>query len=89
MPLFRVGEWAEEACVTDYYGVTAEELNDDRLGRALERLNKHGQAVQAVLVANADFQLMAPSFLLEKRLPLASVLPARVDWVFSRSFDVG
>jgi len=53
MPLFRVAEWAEEACVTDYYGVTAEQLNDDRLGRALERLNKHGQAVQAVLVANA------------------------------------
>ena len=53
VPLFRVGEWAEEACVTDYYGVTAEQLNDDRLGRALERLNKHGQAVQAVLVANA------------------------------------
>ncbi len=41
-PLFRVAEWAEEACVTDYYGVTAEQLNDDRLGRALERLNKHG-----------------------------------------------
>ena len=53
MPLFRVGEWAEEACVTDYYGVSAEQLNDDRLGRALERLNKHGQAVQAMLVANA------------------------------------
>ena len=53
MPLFRVAEWAEDACVTDYYGVTSEQLNDDRLGRALERLNKHGQAVQAVLVANA------------------------------------
>ena len=53
MPLFRVAEWAEEACVTDYYGVSAEQLNDDRLGRALERLNKHGQAVQAMLVANA------------------------------------
>jgi len=52
-PLFRVAEWAEEASVTDYYGVTAEQLNDDRLGRALERLNKHGQAVQAALVANA------------------------------------
>lgn len=52
-PLFRVGEWAEEACVTDYYGVTAEELNDDRLGRALERLNKHYQVVQAALVTNA------------------------------------
>jgi transposase len=52
-PLFRVAEWAEEACVTDYYGITAEQLNDDRLGRALERLNRHGQTVQAALVANA------------------------------------
>lgn len=40
-PQFRTGEWARQAAVTDYYGLTEEELNDDRLGRALERLNKH------------------------------------------------
>ena len=51
--LFRVGDWAEEASVTDYYGVTQEQLNDDRLGRALDRLSEHGQEVQAALVAQA------------------------------------
>src|SRR5262245_38269081 len=29
--LFRVGEWADQAGVTDYFGVTAEQLNDDCL----------------------------------------------------------
>src|SRR5690349_14640961 len=36
--LFRIGDWAEAAAVTDYYDLTAAQLNDDRLGRALERL---------------------------------------------------
>jgi transposase len=52
-PQFRLGEWARQAAVTDYYGVSEEELNDDRLGRALERLNEHRITVQAALVANA------------------------------------
>jgi transposase len=52
-PLFRVGEWAAEAAVTEYYGLTEQDLNDDRLGRALERLNQHRVTVQAGLVANA------------------------------------
>jgi len=51
--MFRVGDWAEGAAVTDYYGVTKEELNDDRLGRALERLAKHPHVVQAGMVAQA------------------------------------
>jgi transposase len=52
-PLFRVGAWARQAAVTDYYGLTEEDLNDDRLGRALERLNEHRVSVQAGLVAKA------------------------------------
>jgi transposase len=48
--LFRVGEWANKAGLTDYYGVTAEQLNDDLLGRALERLAKCADAVEAALV---------------------------------------
>ncbi len=48
--LFRVGEWADKAGLTDYYGVTAEQLNDDLLGRALERLAKHANVVEAALV---------------------------------------
>jgi hypothetical protein len=51
--LFRVGQWAETAAVTDYFGLTAEQLNDDRLGRALERLNEHAGDIQAALVLKA------------------------------------
>lgn len=51
--MFRIGEWAESASVTDFFDVTAEELNDDRLGRALERIAVHGDAVQAALVLRA------------------------------------
>jgi transposase len=48
--MFRIGQWAEQAGVTDYYDLTAEQLNDDRLGRALERIARHGPAVQSALV---------------------------------------
>ena len=51
--LFRVGDWAQKAGLTDYYGVTAEQLNDDRLGRALERLNDHADTVECGLVTRA------------------------------------
>ena len=48
--LFRTGAWAEQAGLTDYYEVTADQLNDDRLGRALERIAKHGETIQVALV---------------------------------------
>jgi transposase len=48
--LFRVGEWADMAGLTDYYGVTVEQLNDDLLGRALERLAKHAAVIETALV---------------------------------------
>lgn len=48
--MFRIGEWAESASVTQYYSVTVDQLNDDVLGRALERLREHGDNVQATLV---------------------------------------
>jgi transposase len=51
--LFRVGQWAETAALTDYFGLTAEQLNDDRLGRALERLAAHAPDIQAALVLKA------------------------------------
>lgn len=51
--MFRIGEWAESASVTDFFNVTADELNDDRLGRALERVALHGDNVQAALVLKA------------------------------------
>jgi hypothetical protein len=48
--LFKVGDWARKAGLTDYYGLSAEQLNDDRLGRAWERLAAHAPTVQAALV---------------------------------------
>lgn len=45
--MYAVGEWAEEAAVTDYFGLTAEQLNDDRLGRALERIAECGASLQS------------------------------------------
>lgn len=47
---YKIGEWAERAGVCDYYGVSAEQLNDDRLGRALERIATHALSVQSQLV---------------------------------------
>lgn len=48
--LYRIGEWADKAGLTNYYGVTAEQLNDDLLGRALERLSKYADVIEAALV---------------------------------------
>ena len=57
--LFRIGEWAQSAALTDYFDLTVEQLNDDRLGRALERLAAHAPSIQAALVLKAieHFQL--------------------------------
>jgi transposase len=48
--LYRIGAWAHDAGLTDYYGVRREQLNDDLLGRALERLAKYAHVVEAALV---------------------------------------
>ncbi len=57
--LFRIGEWAQAAALTDYFDLTAAELNDDRLGRALERLPRYAETIQAALTLEAieHFQL--------------------------------
>lgn len=51
--LFRIGEWAGKAGVCDYYQLTPEQLNDDRLGRALERIALHREKIQAALTLRA------------------------------------
>ena len=51
--LFRVDDWAQAAAVTDYFDLEPGQLNDDRLGRALERLATHADRVQAALVLRA------------------------------------
>jgi transposase len=57
--MFRIDEWAQSAAVSDYFGLAAGQLNDDRLGRALERIAAHSDAVQtaAVLTAIKEFKL--------------------------------
>ena len=51
--LFRVDAWAQSASVMDYFELETGQLNDDRLGRALERLAAHSDKVQAALVLTA------------------------------------
>src|SRR5215468_4998649 len=45
--MYAIGDWARQAAVTDYYGLSSAQLNDDRRGRALERLADHGAAAQS------------------------------------------
>jgi hypothetical protein len=54
--MYAVGHWAQQAAVTDYFGLTTEQLNDDRLGRALERIAEHGPAVQSAATLAAVTQ---------------------------------
>jgi transposase len=51
--LFRIDVWAQQAGLLDYYGLEPGQLNDDRLGRALERLVTHAESIQAGLVLQA------------------------------------
>lgn len=51
--MYAVGDWAKTAAVTEYFGLTAEQLNDDRLGRALERIAEHGMEVQSAVTLAA------------------------------------
>jgi transposase len=50
---YAIGEWAVESGVAGFYGLTAEQLNDDLLGRALERLNEHAESAQTQLTLAA------------------------------------
>ena len=57
--MYRIDDWAQASGVAAYYGLKPNDLNDDLLGRALERLHKHGAAAQAPLVLQAvrEFEL--------------------------------
>src|SRR2546421_968391 len=52
-PLYRLGSWATQATLAEFYNLTEQQLHDDRIGRALERLADHGHSVQAELVLQA------------------------------------
>jgi len=51
--MFRIEEWAESAAVSDYFDLSAGQLNDDRLGRALKRLADHRETIQNALTLQA------------------------------------
>ena len=51
--MFRIDDWAQASGVAAYYGLKPNQLNDDRLGRALERVATHTDAIQAPLVLQA------------------------------------
>jgi transposase len=51
--LFRIDDWTQQTGLSQYYGLEAGQLNDDRLGRALERLAAHAEQIQAGLVLRA------------------------------------
>jgi transposase len=57
--MFRLDDWAQKASVSDYFGLEPGQLNDDRLGRALERVTAHADEIQAELVLQArrEFKL--------------------------------
>jgi transposase len=51
--MFRIDDWAQKSGVADYFGLPPGQLNDDRLGRALERLAAYRDAIQGPLVLRA------------------------------------
>src|SRR5262249_41950277 len=51
--LFRVDHWAQTAAVTDDFNLERGQLNEDRLGRALERLASSADSIQAALALTA------------------------------------
>ena len=44
-PLYKVGSWATKATLAHFYNLTEQQLHDDRIGRALERISDHGDSV--------------------------------------------
>lgn len=52
-PLLRVEDWARSWAVPEVFGVTAETLNDDRLGRALDAIAPQLDAIVGTVGAQA------------------------------------
>jgi hypothetical protein len=48
-PLSKVAQWASEAGVEDVFGMPAERLNDDRLGRVVESLGQQAVVLNGEL----------------------------------------
>ena len=52
-PLYQVGEWLAETVLPDLFGVTPEQMYDNRIGRALDRLYPHLGELWARVVSRA------------------------------------
>lgn len=52
-PLWRVEDWAAEWAVEEVFGVAPAALNDDRIGRALDAVAPHLDAIVGSIGARA------------------------------------
>jgi transposase len=63
-PLYRVMDWLASTVLQDYLGVPASKFNDDRIGRTLDALAQHAQAIwqdiasQALLRYHIDLSVL-------------------------------
>ena len=49
-PISKVSQWAKDHAVEEVYGIAAEALNDDRIGRALDEIHPHLQDAWTTIV---------------------------------------
>lgn len=52
-PLYRVMDWLASTILSEYLGVAATKFNDDRLGRTLDALAQHAQAIWQDIASQA------------------------------------
>jgi len=52
-PLYRVMDWLAQTVLSDYLGLPAAKFNDDRLGRTLDALAAHAQAIWQDIASQA------------------------------------
>jgi transposase len=52
-PLYHIMDWLASAVLSDYLGVPAAKFNDDRLGRTLDALAHHAQAIWQAIASQA------------------------------------
>jgi len=52
-PLYRLMDWLASTMLSDYVGVPAAKFNDDRLGRTLDALADHAQAIWQDIASQA------------------------------------
>jgi len=64
LPLYEIEEWARQFAVEEVFGILPEQLNDDRLGRALEALAPVVDAMRGAIGVQAinEFGLDASKF---------------------------